>query len=187
MPKYEMTYRKSDIRAFFDDNAKNSLKRNMLFLYSGCGIIVLLMLMCISLVSKLDFTVTSPWTYVLIAVIAFIVLFATGRTVRRSFEKMYDDFMSVYDKDTIITCSFGIDRVFITSTGSSGNGSIMYSDLEKVVESDNYFYLFVDAQFAQIVRKSAITEGEVEKTAEILKNAVKDKYNDNTKLRRNEK
>ena len=187
MPKYEMTYRKSDIRAFFDDNVRSTLVRNMLFLYGVCGAIVFLMMMCLSLVSRLDFTPTSPWTYVLLAVIAFIVLFATGKTVRRSFEKMYDDFMSVYDKDTIITCSFGIDGVFITSTGTSGNGSIMYGDLEKAVESDNYFYLFVSAEFAQIVRKSAITEGEVEKTAELLRNAVPDKYNDKTKLRRNQK
>ena len=184
MPKYEMTYRKSDIQAFFDDNVRTSLTRNVILLYGVGGLIVFLMMMCLSLVTSLDFTPTSFLTYILLAVIAAIVFLGVVKTVRSSFERMYKDFMSIYDKDTIITCTFGIDRVFIKSTGDSGNGSIMYSDLEKAVESDNYFYLFVDTQYAQIIRKSALTEGDVEKTAELLKNAVTDKYIDKTKLRR---
>ena len=186
MPKYEMTYRKSDITAFFDDNVRMSLTRNMILLYGVGGLIVFLMMLCLSLVTDLDFTPTSPMTYIFLALLAAIVFLGVVRTTHSSFEKMYKEFMTLYDKDTI-TCTFGIDRMFIKSTGDSGSGSIMFSDLEKAVESDNYFYLFVDAQFAQIIRKSALTEGTVEKTAELLKNALNDNYIDITKLRRNEK
>ena len=186
MPKYEMTYRKSDIKAFFDDNVKKSLMRNLLLMYCSGGVVVFLMMMCISLVTSLDFTLTSPVTYIFLVILAAIIALAVIRTLHSSSDKMYKEFMSVYEKDTI-TCTFGIDRMFIKSTGSSGSGSVMFSDLEKIVESDNYFYLFVSAEFAQIIRKSAIVEGTVEKTADLLKNAANDKYKEITRLRRDSK
>ena len=177
-----MNYRKSDIKTFFDENVRRKLMGSMLLLYCSGAVVVFLMLLCIGLVTDLNFSFKSPSAYIFIIVAAVVIFLAINRSLRSSSEKMYRDFMELYDKETI-TCQFGLDRVFIKSTGTSGNGSILYNDMEKVVESDNYFYLFVSDEYAQIIKKSTITQGTVETTRDLLKTGMKDKYKSITKLR----
>lgn len=185
MTIYEMNYKKSDIKAFFDENIKKKLLRTLAVTYSVIGAVVFFVFLVASLVMGNNISFAKPLPYIFAAVLVVIIFLALLRTLKKTPEKMYRDFMSMYDRD-VISCSFSEDRLYISNTDvtSPANGYIMYSDLEKVVESDNYFYVFINRENAQIVRKSAITHGSVEETRNFLKKAVGNNYNDITKYRR---
>jgi hypothetical protein len=114
-----------------------------------------------------------------------LVILAIMRTLRITPEKMYTQFSESYDGGMVI-CRFDEDRVYIQSENSddSNNGFIMYSALEKAVESDNYFYVFINQATAQIVKKSAVTEGNIEEVRHNLKIYLGERYEDIRKYRR---
>ena len=184
MSIYQMDYKKADIRNFFNENVKSKLTRNLVMIYSVIGAVIFLVFALASVIIKKDFSFASPFPYVFLLIIAVIIWLAVMRSLRNSQENMYKEFMSMYNKDTI-TCSFASDRLYISNTDftSSSNGYIFYKDLEKAVESDNYFYCFLKDGSAQIIRKSAITHGSVEDTRNTLRKALRSRYKSIMKLR----
>ena len=113
-----------------------------------------------------------------------LVFLAVARTVRNTPEKMYRKFSESYDGNTVI-CRFEDDRMYVESdTNGDDDGYILYSALEKAIESDNYFYVFINQSTAQIVKKSAVTEGSIDEVRTLLKSFLGDRYEDIRKYRR---
>ncbi|MBQ3566782.1 MAG: YcxB family protein [Oscillospiraceae bacterium] len=185
MVKFEINYEKSDMKAFFNETAKNSLIKNLVWIYSLIGAVIFIIFAAVTFFAKGTFSFARPLPYIFLGVLAVIVFLAISRTVRNTPEKMYSKFSESYDGNTVI-CRFDEDRVYIESENAddSNNGFIKYSELEKVVESDNYFYVFINQSTAQIVRKSAVTEGDTDDVRNFLKPYLADNYEDIRKYRK---
>lgn len=185
MVKFEINYEKSDMKAFFDETAKKVLVKNLLWLYSSIGAVIFIVFAAVTFFAKGTFSFARPLPYIFLGVLAIIVFLAISRTVRNAPEKMYSKFSESYDGSTVI-CRFEDDRVYIESENAddSNNGFIMYSELERVTESDNYFYVFINQSTAQIIRKSAVTEGSTDDVRNCLKPYLADNYEDIRKYRK---
>lgn len=185
MTRFEIDYTKSDMRAFFNETVKKPLVKRLVWMYAVIGITIFFVFVVAAFFINGNVLITKPFPFVFLGVLVILVILAVIRTIRTTPEKMYTRFTESYDGSTVI-CRFDDDRVYVESenTDDSNNGFIMYSALEKVVESDNYFYLFINQDTAQIVRKSAVTEGSTDEVRSNLKAYLGDRYEDIRKYRR---
>lgn len=188
MTRFEIDYTKSDIEAFFEETSKKKILKDLIMTYSAIGIVIF----SIFLIVSFSLSDRKLLPFIFIGVFILFVIWAIGRTIKATPNKMYKDFSSSYDGSTVIS-QFEEDRFYVGSIISHENeenpdiaseeNMILYSAIEKVIESDNYFYIFVNAKAAQIIRKSALTEGSIEEVRENLKKSLNEKYEDITKLR----
>ena len=185
MTRFEIDYTKSDMTAFFNETAKKPLVKRLVWMYSVIGITIFFVFAVATFLIKGEFSFARPLPFVFLGVLIVFVILAIMRTLRITPEKMYTQFSESYDGGTVI-CRFDEDRVYIESENSddNNNGFIMYSALEKAVESDNYFYLFINQATAQIVKKSAVTEGNIKEVRYNLKSYLGARYEDIRKYRR---
>lgn len=183
MVRFEMNYKKADMNAFFNDIVKKGLVKKLLAVYSLIGGSIFLIFMAVSILidGKHSF---KPIPFIFLGVFIVLIFLAINRTIRNVPDKMYRDFQSAYDGGTII-CTFTDDRVWIESNteNNDGNGQILYSALEKAIESDNYFYIFVDLASAQIIKKDSIVEGTIHEVENYLKQSLGNKYINISKYR----
>ncbi|MBQ8434650.1 MAG: YcxB family protein [Oscillospiraceae bacterium] len=184
MTKFEINYRKSDMRYFFNETAKKSLVKNLVWMYTVIGATIFLVFAAVTFFVKGSFSFARPLPFVFLGVLVVLVFLAVARTVRNTPEKMYRKFSESYDGNTVI-CRFEDDRMYVESdTNGDDDGYILYSALEKAIESDNYFYVFINQSTAQIVKKSAVTEGSIDEVRTLLKSFLGDRYEDIRKYRR---
>lgn len=184
MTKFEMNYRKTDMRAFFNDVIKKNMVRNLLIMYSVIGIAIFAVFIAVNVFIDGELSL-KPLPFIFLAVLIVIIFLSINRITRNTPEKMFKEFKSIYDGGTVTTI-FINDRIYIESSAADddGNGYILYKDLEKAVESDNYFYIFINEASAQIIKKSALVEGSIENVRDYLKSNLGSRYENITKDRR---
>ena len=186
MTRFEIDYTKSDMKAFFDDISKKKLLKSLIWMYSIIGTCIFLIFVSVTFFMSGSFSFSRPLPFVFLGVLILLVLWAVLQTLKKAPEKMYAKFSESYDGSTVV-CVFDSDRLYINSINTNETEStenfILYSDLEKAVETDNYFYVFINPETAQIIRKSAVTEGSIEEVKTFLKTSFGEKYEDITKLR----
>ncbi len=180
MTKFEMNYRKTDIKAFFNDILKKNVIRNHILIYTMIGVVIFVIFMFAGFIKNKEFSIT-PLPFIFLGALAVIAFININRMLYKSPEKMYKEFNALYDGG-FVTATFISDRVYIESANEKG--FILYSDLEKAVESDNYFYIFINNASAQIIKKSALVEGSVEDVRNHLRQSLGDKYESMTVNRR---
>ncbi len=180
MAKFEMKYRKTDMRAFFNDILKKNYIRNYIMLYSVIGIVIFMIFFLVGLIADENVFI-KPLPFVFIGALIVIAFLTINRAIYKTPEKLYQEFNSLYDGGSV-TCTFISDRVYIED--NKEKGYILYSNLEKAVESDNYFYIFINRSSAQIVKKSALVEGSLEDVRKFLQQALGGNYENITKNRR---
>jgi len=185
MTRFEIDYTKSDMTAFFNETAKKPLVKRLVWMYSVIGITIFFVFLAATYFVSGSISFAKPLPFIFLGVLIILVALAITRTIRTTPEKMYNSFTESYDGNTVI-CRFDDDRVYIESetANNSDNGFIMYSALEKAVESDNYFYIFVNQATAQIIRKSAVTEGTIDEVRSNLRTYLGERYEDIRKYRR---
>lgn len=191
MTRFEMTYTKSDIKSFFDETSKKKVLKNLIMTYSVVGIVIF----SVFLIVSFSLSNRKALPFIFIGVFILFTAWAILRTLKNASDKMYKNLTANYDGGIMVSC-FEKDRFYTgiipaeADEEASENTNIiseenmmLYSAIEKVVESDNYFYIFANAKSAQIIRKSALTEGSIEEVRENLKKSLNEKYEDITKLR----
>lgn len=181
MAKFEMQYRKTDMKAFFNDILKKNYIKNYIMLYSVIGIVIFMIFLLVGLITDRNISI-KPLPFIFIGALIVIAFLTINRTIYKTPEKMYKEFNSLYDGGCV-TCTFISDRVYIED--KKEKGYILYSDLEKAVESDNYFYIFINRSSAQIIKKSSLVEGSLGDVRKFLQQALGSNYESITKNRRN--
>ncbi|MGN0612664.1 MAG: YcxB family protein [Porcipelethomonas sp.] len=184
MTKFEINYKKTDICSFFNDTSKSRLLKSLALIYTVIGLTIFFIFLVASYFINGELNLAKPLPFIFLGVLIVLVVIAVTRTLKNAPEKMYKEFQSLYDGGAII-CTFTDDRVYIESgSKSEDDGFILYSALERAIETDNYFYIFINSSAAQIIRKSALVEGSVDEVRENLKAALGSRYEDITKYRR---
>ena len=191
MTRFEIDYTKSDMKAFFDDISKKKLIKSLVLTYSVIGIVIFLIFLAAMYFMNGGVSFARPLPFVFLGVLAVLVFLGISRAVKNTPDKMYSKFSELYDGSVVI-CAFDEDRIYISSFDENQDSTdvineneyVMYSDIYKVVETDNYFYIFINNSTAQIVRKSALVEGSVEEVCNYLKKYIAN-YEDLRKYRRN--
>lgn len=185
MTKFEMNYRKTDMRAFFNDIIKKNMIKGHILMYTIIGLTIFAVFIIASYFFNDGFDM-SVLPFIFLAVYIIIVFIAIQRKIRNAPDKMFKDFNLSYDGETVTT-TFLSDRVYVESSNNANdkNGYVLYSDLKGAVESDNYFYIFINDSAAQIIKKSSVVEGSIENVRKYLKSALGSEYKNITIQRRN--
>ncbi len=191
MTRFEIDYTIDDMRAFFEATAKKNLIKNLIITYGVIGIVIF----AIFLIARSFLNISDFMPIIFLGIYIVLVVPAIVKSVGNAPEKIFSQFSQSYDGNAII-CQFEKDCFYVGDVPvkadnevissydvSLDENRIFYSDIEKVIETDNYFYIFVNAQTAQIVRKSAVTEGSVDEIREALKIVLNEKYTQTTKYR----
>lgn len=154
MTRFEMEYTKSDMESFFKETAKKKMMKNLIMIYSAIIIVVFLILFIAAFLTDGFFSLKKTFPFLILGVLVLFSGWAIFRTLKTASDKMYENFAAGYDGSTIVTC-FEEDKFYVGSVtaGNNEENTILYSELAKAVESDNYFYIFVNAKEAQIIRK----------------------------------
>ena len=179
-----MNYSKADMTAFFKDIIKKNILKKLITVYVFVGAAVFAVLMAGMVLIEGEFTL-NPLPFIFLGVVAMAIFLSVKRLINKTPEDMHVNFQSQYNGG-IITCTFMEDRVYIQgdTAEAADKDYLLYSALEKAVESDNYFYLFTSTLSAQIVKKSSLTEGSIDEVRQYLKSALGSNYEDITKLRK---
>ncbi len=186
MTKFEIDYTQEDMKAFFEDTAKKKMLINLISTYSVIGLVLFFLFVVISYIIKDTFRLIP---IVFLGIYVVLVALAIIRTINDTPKKMYNKFSESYDGNTVICC-FDEEKIYIGSISDEDientdnkDGVVLYSSLKKVIETDNYFYVFVNSMTAQIVKKSAIVEGSIEEVRSYLKSVSGLVYDDLKKYR----
>lgn len=125
---------------------------------------------------------------VLSAVIAFIsTIFGWGRFTSKQIEKiaskqLKDDIIERYEIDDDAE---KISIVINVNGNSLKRQNVDIKDLYKVVASDDYLFLFLNAEHSLVMKKSSMIEGEAWEVELTLRKVLGDKYIDKRSVKAN--
>ena len=113
----------------------------------------------------------------LLIYLAFIVVkpILEGKKVQKS-EKLSGTFINTYK----------FYKKYFRAENPDGEAQIYYFKLYKIVETEEYFYLYISRDYAFIMAKSGFTKGTIEEFTNFMRKKIYLKYKDrtiNTKIR----